>query len=328
MKIFRKEIKANGRRHIYLLGIKIFSYKKVVKISKYDKIYSKRFEGLSEKDMRYCLEVQFKKHAGYKLNLDNPKTFNEKLQWLKLYYHRHPNPLITKCADKVGVREYIKEKIGEEYLVPIIGIYDNVEDIYFSKLPEKFVLKVNWGSGQNILVKDKSQLNIDDACKKLREWMKPESNHYFDFFEPCYKDIKPKIIVEKYLDYEDDLLDYKVFCNNGIPKFLFVASDRQNECKFDFYDIKFNKLPVKQHYNNSDKEIMKPELFDKMLSISSILTKDFIHCRVDFYILDNKLFVGELTFFHNSGFTKIHPKKWEKQLGDWIFLPNIVNGEV
>ena len=140
------------------------------------------------------IKKQFKEALGYELNLENPKTYNEKLQWLKLYYH---NPLMTKCADKYLAREYIKEKIGEEYLVPLIGVWDKVEDIDFNSLPKQFVLKVNWGSGQNIIVKDKSKLNIEETKNKLNGWLKPFSNHYYYSYEWQYKDIEPKIICEK-----------------------------------------------------------------------------------------------------------------------------------
>lgn len=322
MKIFSKERFPNGRRHIYFCGIKIFSYSKKQSISKFDRIYSHRFDGLTQDEMRYCLEEQFRRYAGYKLNLDQPQTFNEKLQWLKLYYHRHPNQLLTVCADKVAVRDYIAKKIGEEYLVPCLGVWDNPDDIDFDKLPDRFVLKVNWGSGQNIIVKDKSALDIADAREKLRQWMKPESNHYFAFFEWCYKDIKPKIIAEKYIEQMDgNLLDYKIFCNNGEPKFLFVAIDRGKDLRFNFYDLDFNKLPFKQHYENSDKKIKKPKHFDEMLRISRILAKDFVHCRVDFYILDDKLYFGELTFFHFAAIEKFDPIEWDKKLGDLLVLP-------
>jgi len=243
MKIFSKERFPNGRRHIYFCGIKIFSYSKKQSISKFDRIYSHRFDGLTQDEMRYCLEEQFRRYAGYKLNLDQPQTFNEKLQWLKLYYHRHPNQLLTVCADKVAVRDYIAKKIGEEYLVPCLGVWDNPDDIDFDKLPDRFVLKVNWGSGQNIIVKDKSALDIADTREKLRQWMKPESNHYFAFFEWPYKNIKPKIIAEKFLDFGTDLLDYKIMCYNGQPKNLFVCSERFSGLKVTFFDLNWERLP-------------------------------------------------------------------------------------
>ena len=318
MQIFRKERYPNGRRHIYFCGIKIFSYSKKRKLSKYDEIYARRFDGLAPNEIRYCLEQQFMRSVGYPLNLDNPKTFNEKLQWLKFYYR---NPLMTKCADKVAVREYIKQKIGEKYLIPCIGVWDNPDDIDFDKLPDKFVLKVNWGSGQNIIVKDKSKLNVESTKKQLAEWMKPESNHYYTFFEPCYKDIKPKIIAEKYLDFEEDLLDYKIMCYNGIPKNLFVCSERQSNLRVTFFDLDWNRLPFERKYSASNKKIARPEHLPKMLEIAKLLSTPFPFVRVDFFCLKNKLYLGELTFFPGAGIEKFEPQEWDRRLGDLLKLP-------
>ena len=321
MKIFSKERFQNGRRHIYFCGIKIFSYSKKQSISKFDRIYARRFDGLTQDEMRYCLEEQFRRYAGYKLNLDKPQTFNEKLQWLKLYYHRHPNPLLTVCADKVAVRDYIAEKIGEEYLIPCLGVWDNPDDIDFDKLPNKFVLKVNWGSGQNIIVKDKSKLDIADAREKLRQWMKRESNHYFAFFEWPYKDIKPKIIAEKYMDFDVDLMDYKIMCYNGMPKNLFVCSERFSGLKVTFFDLNWKRLPFIRQYPASSKKIEKPKSFDKMLEFSKILAKPFPFVRVDFFYLNGNLYIGELTFFPGAGIETFTPEEWDKKLGDLLVLP-------
>lgn len=313
MKIFYKEKKPGGERNFYFCGIKIFSY-----VNKYRQVWAKRFAGLTDEEARYCLGKQFKAKLGYPLNWDNPQTFNEKLQWLKLYYH---NPLITKCADKVEVREYIKEKIGEKYLIPCLGVWDNPDDIDFDKLPDRFVLKVNWGSGQNIIVRDKSQLNIEEAREKLRNWMKPESNHYFAYLEWCYKDIKPKIIAEKYLDFGEDLLDYKIMCYNGIPKNLFVCSERKTSLKVTFFDLNWKRLPFIRKYPASEKKLEKPVFGDKMLEISQILAKAFPFVRVDFFCMKDRLYVGELTFFPGAGYEDFQPSEWDKKLGDLLILP-------
>lgn len=169
------EIKKFGRIRtvVYLFGKRVLS---ISNNKNYKKIYAKRFAGLTKEEKRYILEYQFERALGYKLDLDHPKSFNEKLQWLKLNYR---NPLITKCADKYQIREYIKENLGEELLIPLLGVWDNVNDIDFNSLPNQFVLKVNWGSGQNIIVTDKSKLDIEDTKNKLSKWMKPENNHYF-----------------------------------------------------------------------------------------------------------------------------------------------------
>lgn len=145
--------------------------------------------------------------AGYELDLDNPSSFNEKIQWLKLYYK---DPLITKCCDKVSVREYVKNKIGEEYLIHCLGIFLKPEEINFDILPNKFIIKVNWGSGQNIIVNDKNKLNINEVIYTLNKWMQNKCNHYYNFLEWGYKDINPKIIIEEYIENEGGLMDYKL----------------------------------------------------------------------------------------------------------------------
>ena len=322
MKIFYKEKKSNGRRHIYFLGHKIFSYKRKIKQSLYDVIYGKRFSELTEDEMSFCLKEQFKMRTGDELNLDNPQTFNEKMQWLKLYYHRHPNPLLTQCADKVGVREYVKEKIGEEYLVPCLGVWNNPDDIDFDKLPNQFVLKVNWGSGQNIIVKDKSKLNIKKAKEKLRNWMKPESNHYYSFFEWGYKNIKPKIIAEKYIEQMDgNLLDYKFFCFNGQPMYCQIDVDRFTNHTRCFYDMNYKKQDFTILYPLYQKEISKSKKFSEMVETAKILSDGFVNVRVDFFAIDNNIYVGEMTFFPGAGNEKFNPVEWDKKFGDLLILP-------
>ncbi len=317
MVLFKKEILHNNRVHILFCGFKIFSYKNI--FSKFNKIYTRRFDGLNEKEMKYCLKHLFKLYTGKRLNLNNPQTFNEKLQWLKLYYH---NPLMTKCADKVTVRDYIAEKIGEQYLVPCLGIYDNPNDIDFDKLPSKFVLKVNWGSGQNIIVRDKSKLDIESTKKMLAAWMCPTSNHYFNFFEWPYKNITPKIIIEQFMDFGEDLMDYKIMCYNGIPKNLFVCSERNTNLKVTFFDLNWKRLPFIRKYPASEKKISKPALLNKMLEFSEILAKPFPFVRVDFFYYNNQLYIGEMTFFPGAGHEVFDPYKWDKKLGDLLVLPN------
>ena len=318
MKIISKIKYPNGKREIYLFGKKVFSYKKKRKATKYDEIYARRFDGLTQEEIRYCLEVQFERMCGYKLNLDNPQTFNEKIQWLKLYYR---NPLMTKCADKVGVREYIKEKIGEEYLVPIIGVYNSVDEIDFDTLPNKFVMKVNWGSGQNIIVADKSKINIKQKKQQLVEWMRQENNNYYGSLEWVYKDIKPKIIIEEFLDFDDDLIDYKIMCYNGQPKNLFTCSERNSSLKVTFFDLNWNKLPFTRLYPTSKIDIEKPIFYNNMLRIAKILAEPFPFVRVDFYCIKNKLYIGEMTFYPGAGYEPFNPIEWDYKLGEMLNLP-------
>lgn len=301
---------------ITLLGIKI----KLKQTTKLEKLLKKKYSSnLSTEDKKYIIKHRFKKIMGYSPNIDNPKTFNEKLQWLKLY---NEDPLLTKCADKYLVREYVKEKIGEEYLIPLLGVWDKPEDIDFDKLPDKFVLKVNWGSGQNIIVKDKSTLDIKETKEKLRNWLKPESNHYYHGFEWCYKNIQPKIIAEEYMEqFNKDLYDYKFLSYNGKVKNLFIVSDRFNNKYIDWYDKDYNFLPFTRVYKNSPTGIPKPQNFDKMLKLAEILSKDFIFARVDFYSLESKIYFGEITFYPGNGQEKFEPPEWDYKLGEMLELP-------
>ncbi len=267
-------------------------------------------------DERY-LKINYKLHMGKKLDLNSPQTFNEKLQWLKL---RDRNPLYTNLVDKYEVRKYISKTIGEEYLIPLIGVWDKFEDIDFSKLPNKFVLKCNHDSGGLIICKDKNKLDIEEVKKKINKSLK--RNYYYAWREWPYKNVKPRIICEKYMVDESgiELKDYKFFCFNGKPKALFVATDRGIDTRFDFYDMEFNHLPFMQHYKNGVKKIVKPKGFDKMVKLASKLSKDIPHVRVDFYDINGKVYFGELTFYHFSGFERFEPKEYDEIFGDWINL--------
>ena len=264
----------------------------------------------------------FNEVVGYKLNLENPKTFNEKLQWLKLYYN---DPLCTKCADKYEVRDYVKNLIGEEYLIPLLGVYDNAEDINFDSLPNQFVLKVNWGSGQNIVVKDKSKLDIKDTKKTLNEWMKLKSNHYYYFYEWPYKNIKPKILCEKYMANEniENLTVYKTFCFGSKPYlFQVIIDDKTEKERINYYDLNWNKLVLKQNFQNFDHDMPKPPTLNLMIEFAEKLSKDFPYfVRVDFYEVNNKIYFSEYTFYSDAGLAKFTPDDWDIKLGNLINLP-------
>ncbi len=270
-------------------------------------------------------EKEFVSLMDNSLDLDNPKTFNEKLKWIMINYR---DPLMTLCADKYAVREYIKQKIGEQYLVPLLGVWDNAEDIDFDKLPNQFVLKVNWGSGQNIIVKDKSTLNIKDAVKKLNGWTKWSSNHYYYCREWVYKDIPPKIIAEQYLNEFEDFLpvDYKLFCFNGEPKIIMMVTGRGDaEHRRSFYSLpdwemlpmKYSRPPYPQH----EQPLPKPEKIDELIRLSKIISADFPHVRADWYVLGDKIYFGELTFYHEAGNSVYEPEEWNTKMGDMLNLP-------
>ena len=264
------------------------------------------------------LKWKYKLLIGKKLDLKNPKLLSEKLQWLKLY---NRNPEYTKMVDKYEVRNYIENKLGKQYLIPLVGVYDKFDDIDFDKLPNKFVIKCTHDSGGLVICKDKNTLNMKAAKKKINKFMK--RNYYKVHREWPYKNVKPRIVIEKYIENKDksDLLEYNIFCFNGIPKLVSVCYGDKEKNRFnDFYDSDFNKLDLKCIYNASNVILDKPKQFDKMKEIASILSKDIPHLRVDFYLCNNKIYLGELTFFHFAGFTKFEPKNYEITLGDYLKL--------
>ena len=266
--------------------------------------------------------IRFKRFCNFK----NPKTYNEKLQWLKLYDR---NPEYTKIVDKYEVKEYVSKLIGEEYIIPTLGVWDSFDDIDFDKLPNQFVLKCTHDSEGLVIVKDKNKLDINGAREKINTALK--YNFYYIGREWPYKDIKPRIIAEKYMEDSvyGELRDYKFFCFNGEAKAMFIATERnEGNVKFDYYDLDFNNLGIVQHYPNSSNVIDKPINFDKMIELSEVLSKDMPHVRVDFYEVDGMLYFGELTFYHLSGFMPFTPNKWDGIFGDWINLQNLNTGVV
>lgn len=267
------------------------------------------------------IKIKWKKWMDYELNLDNPRTFNEKLQWIKLYDH---NPLYTELVDKCRVKQYVIEKIGSEYVIPLLGQWDNVDEIEWEKLPNQFVIKCSHDSGSMVLCKDKSKLDVEAAKKKLNGCLK--RNYYWESREWPYKNVKPQIFAEAYMEDEHgELRDYKWFCFDGVPKAMFVASDRQKngeETKFDFYDENFNHLPITNGHPNSSTFIEKPKGFDIMKELASKLSKGLPEVRMDFYDVNGKVYFGEFTFFHWGGLMPFEPREWDLKFGDWIKLPN------
>ena len=261
----------------------------------------------------------FRAKMGYKLDLENPKTFNEKLQWLKLHDR---NPAYTQMVDKYAVREYIKNTIGEEYLIPLLGVWDSFDEIDFDKLPNQFVLKTNHDSGTVVICKDKNTFDIDAARKKINKRI--NYNYYNLWREWPYKNVKPRIIAEKYMeDNSGGLQDYKILCFGGIPKLIEFHSGRFTENHVqEFYD--FNWIPQSFNqigYQISYKATDKVDSLDEMYFLSKILAKDIPHVRVDWYVANKKLYFGEMTFFDSSGFDPFYPEEWDYTLGSWIQLP-------
>ena len=257
----------------------------------------------------------------YPLDLDNPQTYNEKLQWQKLYDRR---PEYTKMVDKYDAKEYVANIIGKEYIIPTLAVYDRVEDIDFDALPDQFVLKCTHDSGGIVICKDKSTLDIAAALKKLERGLK--TNFYYQNREWPYKNVKPRIIAEQYMVDESgyELKDYKWFCFDGEPKALFIASDRgsdKEETKFDFFDMDFNHLPFTNGHPNASRPIMKPAGFDKMKELAAKLSKGLMQARIDFYDINGQVYFGEITFFHWSGMKPFVPREWDYIFGSYIKLP-------
>lgn len=258
--------------------------------------------------------------SGKKLDLQHPKTFNEKIQWLKIYDNI---PLKTKLSDKYLVCDWVENKIGEKYLIPLLGVWDQYDDIDFSMLPSRFVLKTNHGSGGNIIVKDSARLNHIDTKKKFDKWM--SINYAFCCgFELQYKDITPKIIAEEYISNKngETLYDYKVHCFHGVPKAIQVVGDRERTTKEAFFDVHWNLLPCTYTNPPYDRLIPKPKNLEELLEVSAILSKDFYYVRVDFYILDDgSIKFGEMTFTPTSGTSRWKPQSYAEKMGDLIHVP-------
>lgn len=267
------------------------------------------------------LKLKYRSAFGRKLNLKDPKTYNEKLQWIKLYDRR---PEYTVMVDKYEVKKYVAERIGDEYIIPTLGVWDKVEDIDFDSLPNQFVLKCTHDSGGLVICQDKSLLDVEAAKKKLRKSLK--RNFYYAYREWPYKNVKPRIIAEEYMEDSSigELRDYKFYCFDGTAAVMFVASDRHNAndgLKYDFYDMNFEHLDLRQGRPNSTEEIKKPQTFEKMREIAETLSKGIPQVRVDFYEVNGKLYFGELTFFDSAGLTPFDPEEWDYTFGEWIKLP-------
>lgn len=276
---------------------------------------------LSDKCFLY---IKYVRVFDQKLCLTLPSTFNEKLQWLKLYDR---NPEYTIMADKYRVREYISSKLGEEYLIPLIGVWNSPDEIDFNKLPDKFVLKCNHNSGLGMCIcKDKANLDIKKVKKGLSKGLKQD--YYLTGREWPYKNVPRKILAEQYIENNevDGLTDYKIHCFNGVPKFVLVCQDRfaKTGLTEDFFTPDWEHMSVKRpKIPNASKNIPKPEKLEEMLFLAEKLAKDIPFVRVDFYFVDGRIYFSELTFFPASGFSPFEPEEWDKTFGDWLVLPGI-----
>lgn len=264
---------------------------------------------------KWYLSLMFRSQMGYWMDWKHPKTFNEKLQWLKIH---NRNPLYTKLVDKYEVRKYIAEKIGGEYLIPLLGIWSDPDEIDCSKLPNQFVLKCTHDSNSVVICRNKNKFDFENAKEKLHSCL--SRNFYYVAREWPYKNVKPRIIAEQYLESEGqkNISDYKFFCFRGLPKFMYISRDHDTHPTTDFFDMEFNKLPIRMRDPNSNTSIFKPRQFEKMKELASILSQKIPHVRVDFYCIQDKIYFGEMTFYHNAGFFPLEPKEMNKKIGNLL----------
>lgn len=267
----------------------------------------------------FYIQLNYFGHFHRFADLKNPKTYNEKLNWLKLHNH---DPIYSKYVDKYTVKAYVDSVIGEGYCVPTIGVWESFDEIDFDSLPNQFVLKCTHDSEGIVIVKDKCLMEESAVKRKITAALK--QNFYYIGREWPYRSLKPRIIAEPFLidDETGELRDYKFFCFDGEPKVLFIASDRAiDDVRFDYFDMDFKHLDIKQKYPNASKPIKKPRTFEQMIELSRKLSKGFVHVRVDFYEVNGKVYFGELTFYHFSGFMPFQPRGWDEIFGEWLKLP-------
>ena len=266
------------------------------------------------------LKMMYKVHMGKTLHLDHPQTFNEKLQWLKIHDR---NPLYTTMVDKYAVKKYVADKIGKKYIIPTLGVWDHFDDIDFDTLPNQFVLKCTHDSGGLVICKDKEKLDKKATKAKIEKCLK--RNYYWSGREWPYKNVKPRIIAEKYMadDMDTELKDYKLMCFNSKVKATFVCTNRFSDqgLNVTFYDTNWEKLPFERHYPMDEKDISQPKSYEEMVKVAEKLAQHISFVRVDFYEVKGKPYFGEMTFYPGSGLEEFNPAQWDKTLGDLIELP-------
>jgi len=286
------------------------------------KLHYKMRALLDEERKKAILTDLSKEALGYAPDFEQPKTFNEKITWMKLYYQ---DPLMIRCADKYAVKEYVNSILGPGHVVPVLAVWKDPDEIVFEDLPEQFVLKVNWASGYNIIVKDKSALNTAETRRQLKQWMRPERNSYYECFNWAYRHMKPVVYAEAYVEQDgEDLYDYKLFMCGGRLEYVLVITGRNcaEQYTVDFFDREFRHLPFTNgRYHNASVNIEKPKHFDEMVACAEKLAAPFPFVRVDFYDTGDALFVGEMTFYPGDALLNFKPQKWDAILGEKIRLP-------
>ena len=270
------------------------------------------------------LKIKYRLIMKKKLDLEKPQTYNEKLQWLKLNDRKNG---YTKMVDKYEAKKYVASVIGEQYIIPTLGVWEKFKDINFEILPKQFVLKPTHTSGDVFICKDKNNIDYKKLKKKVNKWLKRK--YYFLHREWPYKNVKPRIIAETYIENKEEigLKDYKFMCFNGKVKCSFVCTNRNSKqgLSVDFFDLNWKKMPFTRHYPNSGEHINKPINYNQMLQLAEKLAKNIPFVRVDFYEVNRKIYFGELTFYPGAGFEEFSPEKYDRVLGEWLELPEICN---
>jgi hypothetical protein len=267
---------------------------------------------------RWVQASHFKRRFGRRLNLAAPTTFNEKLHWLMLYYRI---PVMTQLADKYAVRTHVAARVGDWLLNDLYGVWDDPSALVFDQLPSSFVLKVTSGSGLNILCRDKSQLNVESTRSELAEWMR--YNEYWDAREWAYKNIRPRIICERFLTDERGAIpdDYKFFCFDGEPRFVQIDTDRFTNHRRDFLDLEWKLLPFRLDYSSSGREMPRPGNLEQMISVARALSQGFPFVRVDLYAIRERVFFGEMTWYPEGGLGRFSPDVYDLYIGQALTLP-------
>lgn len=268
------------------------------------------------------LKIIFYLNLGYKLNLKKPSTYNEKLQWLKIHYRK---PVMTRMVDKYEAKEWAKQIIGERYIVKSYGVWNSFDDIDFNRLPDSFVLKTTHDQGGVVIVKDKANFDMKAAKRKLNQHLKVK--HFYLSREWPYKNVEPRIMAEEHLENNEvgDLWDYKFYCFNGKPEIMYISHGRHSDvCYFDFFDMSFQKLDIyRRGYPKSNLVLDKPKEWELMKKLAEKLSSNLPHVRIDFYIANNQVFLGELTFFQGGGLMPFYPQEWDFRFGSMIDLSKV-----
>ena len=265
------------------------------------------------------LKVQWKRYFGYELDIEHPRTFNEKLQWLKLYDRK---PVYTTMVDKYRAKQWVADRIGEDYIIPTLAVYGSVDEIDLDKLPDRFVLKCNHDSGSVVICRDKATFDLDAAKRQLGEALK--KNFYWKNREWPYKDVKRCVFAEKYLEATgDDIVDYKMMVFKGKVKCTFTCTNRRSGggLNVTFFDTNWERMPFTRHYPMDVNAIERPASYEEMVRVSERLSEFMPFSRIDFYEIKGKPYFGEITLYPGAGYEEFEPKEWDYTLGEWMKLP-------